>query len=235
MRSSIISNRNLELYINLHQSMKRLQCVIQLSEGRTAINIWRLFQICHTRSMWHIWMAYIIKGDLKLLQHKKPLLNGWQPAKCIMEVVATVTGIRRMVESCRAVEHQVTLWLTVRSLHSILQITSKSMWDIWRLNKKKIKKNNSNQAHRRSFRLAVTSERMQTYIDRFLNGLHTRVKMDLLTWMYRGFLKNPHGNRPLAIANAEHLTAAAEAINSVCTSHSYQATPVGVTLENFHI
>lgn len=76
---------------------------------------------------------------------------------------------------------------------------------------------------------------MQTYIDRFLNGLHTRVKMDFLTWMYRGFLKNPHGNRPLAMANAEHLTAAAEAINSVCTSHSYQATPVGVTLENFHI
>lgn len=31
------------------------------------------------------------------------------PAGCIMEVVATATGIRRMVESCRAVEHQVTL------------------------------------------------------------------------------------------------------------------------------
>lgn len=94
---------------------------------------------------------------------------------------------------------------------------------------------NSNQAQRHSFRLPITSECMQTYIDWFLNGLHTRVKMDFLTWMYRGFLKNPHGNRPLAMANAEHLTAAAEAIHSVCTSHSYQATPVGVTLENFHI
>lgn len=30
-------------------------------------------------------------------------------AGCIMEVVATATGIRRMVDSCRAVEHQVKL------------------------------------------------------------------------------------------------------------------------------
>jgi len=50
--------------------------------------------------------------------------------------------------------------------------------------------------------------------------------------MYRLFLKNPHGNRPLAMADAEHLTTAADEINSAHTPHSYQTTLGEQTVRN---
>lgn len=41
------------------------------------------------------------------------------PAVCIMEVVATATGIRRVVDSCRAVVHQVTLGFQTENGHTV--------------------------------------------------------------------------------------------------------------------
>lgn len=89
----------------------------------------------------------------------------------------------------------------------------------------------SNQKPRCSNRLPVTSDCTQTDLQLDLTPERRGISQKL-TWMYRGFRKNPHGNRPLAMANAEHLTTAAEGIDSGHTSHLYQGAPVGLTALN---